>query len=321
VLAAGIALALAAPSHFGGLIVHTAPKVKSLRDRLALGRTGMTVSPGCLGMVRNSRLVLDAFDCGINFFFVTADMHWPLYDGLRRGLAELFRARPGSRDEVVVAAVSYVSDPSFLVQPFRELLDAVPGLGRLDITVAGGVGPWRDIERLRIDALKQHRIAGKTPLALVRATGATFHYRPAAADALTSDELEVVFIRYNTAHRGAEREVFPRLTAPRSPLLFNFKSTYGYVPQDRLHELGVAADAWHPTAADHYRFILTQPAFDGILCSPQTVPQLIALEDAFQKGALTPEQTRDLKSLTEVYWRWQKERHPPAGWAAAADAP
>ncbi len=289
--------------------MHSARKLKSLRDRLALGHTGMTVSPACLGMVWDPRVVLDAFDCGINFFFVTADMHWPIYDGLRRGLAELFRARPGSRDEVVVAAVSYVSDPSFLVQPFRELLDAVPGLGRLDVTVAGGVGPWRDIERARVDALRQHRVAGKTPLPPVRATGVTVHHRPAALDALSSGELEVVFIRYNTVHRGAERELFPRLGAPRTPLLFNFKSTYGYVPQDRLHELGVAADAWQPTPADHYRFILTQPAFDGILCAPQTVPQLIALEDAFQRGPLTPEQTRQLKSLTEIYWRRQQEQH------------
>src|SRR5438105_15757078 len=29
--------------------------------------------------------VLRAFDRGMNFFFVTADMHWPYYEGMRQG--------------------------------------------------------------------------------------------------------------------------------------------------------------------------------------------------------------------------------------------
>jgi hypothetical protein len=245
-------------------------------------------------------------------------MHWPLYDGIRRGLAELFRVRPGSRDEVVVAAVSYVAEPAFLLQPFRELLDAVPGLERLDITIAGGVGTQRDVERLRVAALRDHRADGRELLPGVRATGATFHDRPAAAQALLADDLDLIFIRYNTVHRGAERDLFPHLPKQRSALLFNFKSTLGYVPRDRLHVLGIPADAWHPTHADHYRFVITQPAFDGILCSPQTVPELIALDRALQQGPLTPDQSRYLKSVSDVYFRDHVPNRPSARGSARA---
>ena len=40
----------------------------------------MTVSP---------ETVIAAFEEGVNFFFITADLHWPLYDGVRKGLAKL----------------------------------------------------------------------------------------------------------------------------------------------------------------------------------------------------------------------------------------
>src|SRR5215469_14434904 len=57
-----------------------------LTDRLVLGDEGLSVSPFCLGMVRSPDAVSAAFDAGINFFFLSADMHWPLYEPLRLGL-------------------------------------------------------------------------------------------------------------------------------------------------------------------------------------------------------------------------------------------
>src|SRR4051812_39900076 len=63
-------------------------------DRLPLGDCGLKVSPFCLGMVGEPATVPAAFDAGVNFFFVTADMHWPLYEMTRRGLADLL-ARGG----------------------------------------------------------------------------------------------------------------------------------------------------------------------------------------------------------------------------------
>ena len=302
---------------------------RSLRDRLAVGRTGMTVSPACLGMVRDPRLVLDAFDCGINFFFVTADMHWPLYDGIRRGLAELFHARPGSRDEVVVAAVSYVSDPAFLVQPFRELLEAVPGLGRLDITVAGVCYPtqpefcsfpFRELVDAvpglrRLDVLlaggaygaevgarlpvyerhREERFLGN------RAIGATFHDRAAAATALRHGGLDIAFVRYNADHSGARDDLFPRVPERPRPLLFNFKSTSGWVPPGRMAEIGlVAPDYWQPEVTDHYRFAFTRPQLDGLLVASRTPREVEGLAAALERGPLTGEEETYLIDVAAV---------------------
>ena len=66
------------------------------RDRLVL-RDGLRVSPFCLGIATRPEYVVAAYDAGINFFFVTADMHWPLYRGVREGLALLLSRRGGIR--------------------------------------------------------------------------------------------------------------------------------------------------------------------------------------------------------------------------------
>src|SRR5262249_48820271 len=118
-------------------------------DRLTLGQHGLRVSPFCIGMVKQADTVSAAFDLGINFFFLSADMHWPHYEGSRRGLAELLTRGRGIRDQIVVAVVSYATQPEFCSMPFAELLEAMPGLDRIDVLVAGGAYANEFLVRLR----------------------------------------------------------------------------------------------------------------------------------------------------------------------------
>src|ERR1051326_8362214 len=104
----------------------------SFADRIALAG-GLEVSRYCLGTVEDPAAVLAAFDAGINFFFVSADLHWPRYADLRRGLDQLLARGGGIRDRIVVAAVSYATQPEFCTMPFEELLEETPRLERLDI--------------------------------------------------------------------------------------------------------------------------------------------------------------------------------------------
>src|ERR1043165_4314286 len=97
-----------------------------LTDRLPLGASGVVVSPFCVGMSPDPMTIPAAYEAGINFFFVTADMHWPLYEPLRRGLRML------PRDDIVIAAASYVTQPEFCRAPFLEVLAELPELRRLD---------------------------------------------------------------------------------------------------------------------------------------------------------------------------------------------
>jgi hypothetical protein len=249
-------------------------------------------------MVTDPRVIGAAYENGVNFFFLSADLHWPLYEATRQGLRDLLRGRPAARDAIVVGSVSYVAQPEFAVAPFREVIDAVPGLERLDVAVVGGVrGPEVDREL----AFRAHRRSQLVPG--VRATGASFHARTAALEWIERGSLDVAFVRYNTEHAGAERDLFPRLGPARRTAVFNFKSTAGYVPSSRLAELGVATGGWQPDVTDHYRFVLGRPELDGILCSPRSLRELEALGRALQSGPLAEEHASLLKTISQAHHR------------------
>jgi hypothetical protein len=252
-----------------------------LTDRLTLG-SGLLVSPICLGMVPSPRVVLEAFEAGINFFFVTADMHWPLYEPLRRGLSQLFKKK-GTRDEVVVCATAYVTQPDFCEMPFEELVESIPGLGRLDVVTMGGVygsdfGP-------RLPVYRRHREAGFLG---AKAIGASFHERTTARLALEHELVDLAFIRFNPGHPGAAHDVLPFLPERRRARVFNFKSMDGFIE----------AEGVRPT--DHYRFALSQDGMDGVLAALSSAKEIRELSDALRSGPLTREQQAALVDLASA---------------------
>ena len=130
-------------------------KLPKPTDRLPLGASGLEVSPICVGITDDPRTIPAAFEAGINFFFLTADMHWPLYEQTRRGLAQLLDGHPDARDSIVVGVVSYVAQPEFLWVPFDEVLAELPQLERLDLTIAGGAYN-HEIDQ-RLETYERHR--------------------------------------------------------------------------------------------------------------------------------------------------------------------
>ncbi len=265
----------------------------ALTDRLPLGKTGLLVSPICSGMTYDAHVVPAAFEAGINFFFLTADMHWPIYEAARRGLADLLRGHPSRRDEIVIACASYVTQPEFCFAPFDEVLEAVPELGRLDITVAGGsYGPEL---ATRLHMYRLHRL---TKHAGSRGIGASFHDRAAARDLVAQGELDIQFIRYNPCHPGAREDLFPHVPEQRHTLLYNFKSTDSWIASDADYAaLGVGPDNWKPHITEYYRFALTAPALDGILCGMPSARGVQELADALAKGPLDDEDHQYLIEL------------------------
>jgi hypothetical protein len=271
-----------------------ATQLPALTDRLPLGARGLEVSPFCLGMVTEPGVVVEAFDAGINFFFVTADMHWPLYEPLRRGLAMLLERGGGVRDAVVVAVAAYVTQPEFCVAPFHEVLDAVPGLGRIDVPVAGGAYAHDFLPRYRV--YEAHRAEGRFG---ARALGATLHER-ALAPTLGGRLVDWVAVRYNTAHRGAEADVFPRVGDDYPALLYAFKTTFGALSPSQLEALGLDPDHWRPHVTDHYRYALSAPRLDGILFSLERPAHVRELADALAKGPLSDDEREYLTDLADL---------------------
>lgn len=256
-------------------------------DRMTIGN-GLRVSPFCLGIVNDWRLIPQAFEMGVNFFFVTTDMHWPLYEQTRRGLEALFATRR-VRDEVVVAGTCYPTQPEFCVAPFYELVQALPGLGHVDVLVAGGVYGPDLLARTAVLRQVVDRIGA-------RAVAGSFHDRQAALAAACHRIVDLGYVRYNPEHPGARGDVFPHLRDGHPPL-FNFKSMRGYASHERLRALQVDPALWYPEAPDYYRYALSRPQIAGLLFSMRHPSELIALEAALPRGGLTPDEEDHLDEL------------------------
>jgi len=251
-------------------------------DRLRLGKSGKAVSPVCLGRVSSEETVLRAYEAGINFFFLSADLHWPVYEQLRRGLGRLFAGNSARRDEIVVAAASYVDEPLFGCLQLNEILDAVPGLKRVDVLIAGAVSNGGSFKR--IETLEQARRMKRFDSVAV---GATFHERRYALTAARFNVLDIAYIRYNTGHPNARKDLFPHLPAERKFLVFNFNSMLSCVGEKTFHAMGLRKELWRPDPVDYYRFVLSNSNIDGLLCSPQNADELRHMCSALHQPPLT----------------------------------
>lgn len=288
----------------------TRPRPKrfpQMTDRLPLGQTGLVTSPFCVGWVQDPSVVEAAFDAGVNFFFLTTDMHWPVYEGIRRGLAALLRRSSGVRDQIVVAATSYVTQPDFTYAPFVELLEAVPELQRIDVLVIGGAYGHEFATRHPI--YQQHLRSGRFG---ARALGTTFHDRAAAIDAINQAQVDLAFVRCNPVHPGARSDLFPKLR-PSPTRVFNFNSMIGYTRPAALAAHGITADHWRPRPTDYYRFALSQRGVEGLLCSLHHPREVRALERALRQPLLDDEEQRYMIDLASLVGGTMRLADAPAG--------
>ena len=161
---------------FAGFPAGRRQRLPKLSDRLPLGRSGLRVSPVCLGMTSVAETVTAVYEAGVNFFFVTADLHWPLYEPLRRGLARLLQGALSRRHEIVVGVVSYLDNPLFSALQLQEVIAEIPGLDHVDLMIAGAVSSQESFYS-RLDSLARARAQNHLG---ARAIGATFHQRPLA---------------------------------------------------------------------------------------------------------------------------------------------
>jgi hypothetical protein len=248
-----------------------------------------------MGMVRSPEAIPAAFDAGINFFFLSADLHWPLYEGSRRGLELLLARGDDMRAQIVVAVTIYPTQPEFGRMGLLEVLDAVPALKTVDVAIAGGAYGHEILNRLSV--FREHRLKG---FAGVKAIGASFHDRQAALVATNHGLVDIALLRYNPSHPGARSDVFPHLENRESTLLYNFTNTHGFVPPERFAALGLSEDHWQPRVTDYHRFALSRPELDGLLCSPTTPEEVASLAAALEEGPLDAEEEKYLVDLAMI---------------------
>ncbi|HEY6101455.1 MAG TPA: aldo/keto reductase [Anaeromyxobacter sp.] len=115
----------------------------------------------------------------------------------------------------------------------------------------------------------------------VRAVGASIHDRPRAGRLAEDSILDLLMIRYNAAHPGAERDVFPHL-ARRHPAVVAYTAT----SWRKLLRRPKGWDGPVMTAGDCYRWVLGNADVDVVLTGPRNVAELRENLAAVEKGPL-----------------------------------
>jgi predicted aldo/keto reductase-like oxidoreductase len=100
---------------------------------------------------------------------------------------------------------------------------------------------------------------------IVRSIGVTSHQRPLAARMAASGQIDALMIRYNAAHRGAERDIFPTTDDRQIPVIAYTALRWGALLRPTPTD---PAGFVVPPARDWYRFVLQSPSVSVVLAAP-----------------------------------------------------
>jgi aryl-alcohol dehydrogenase-like predicted oxidoreductase len=210
---------------------------------------------------------------GINYLFWTS---------MRTGkaLPAVKAALKRDRDRYVLAAGPTLGFFRGNIRRGTEKLLRKLDVDYIDVLHLFWLGRTSALTEGNIEELQALREEGK-----VRALGVSIHDRPRAGRLAEDSVLDLFMIRYNAAHPGAEKDIFPHLEK-RHPNVVAYTAT-------RWRKLLSAPRGWSGpvmTAGDCYRFCLSSPHVDVVLCGPKNAAQLQENLDALEKGPLTDDE-------------------------------
>jgi aryl-alcohol dehydrogenase-like predicted oxidoreductase len=220
-----------------------------------------------------------AMDRGVNFFLWTAR---------GKGLRSPLKAAVGQRrDDVAVAGFATIGYFGWGVRSGAESLLRTLGTDYLDVFLLGWVGVGSALTSATERDLVHLRESGK-----VRAIGVSIHDRPRAGRLAAGSPLDLLMIRYNAAHPGAERDIFPHVREGKPTVL-----AYTATSWRKLLKRPRGWDGPVMTAGDCYRFQLSSPHVDLALTGPKDRAELDENLDALAKGPLTPDENEWMRAF------------------------
>jgi predicted aldo/keto reductase-like oxidoreductase len=228
--------------------------------------------------------VLHAIACGVNF------LNWC---GASDGLSEAIAGLGARRDEVVVCVQFEARTAPEAQAEFDHILRTLR-TDRIDVLTLYYVEERSEWEQIAgaggaLEFCAEARRDGRIGL-----LGLTSHQRALAAEIARSGALDLLMIRYNAAHRGAETEVFPVTAALGLPVVGYTCLRWGALlrstPEDPPGFVVPAAPAW-------YRFALQAPALSVALMAPENRAELE--EDLSVLDAPGPLSATEYRALAE----------------------
>jgi aryl-alcohol dehydrogenase-like predicted oxidoreductase len=267
----------------------------TFNEPVVLGRTGLKV--GRLGIASGyqapAAAIEEAFERGSNYFT------WgTVIKGYASGMREAMKniVAKGRRDRLVLACFTYAHNNFFTDRLLRRGLKSV-GLDHADVLILGYFS--RQVPRRLIDEALRMKEMG-----LVRFIGISGHNRKLLGRLAQEGEFDVLHLRYNAAHPGAEQDIFPFLKGERRPGAVAFTATrWGQLLKAKKMPPGEKP----LTAAECYRFVLSNPAVDVCMTGAKTIEEMRENLAVLGAGPLTPDELARVRRIGD-YVRGPKRR-------------
>ncbi len=250
---------------------------------VTLGRTNLRVGPLAVsgGYSVDARSLRDALDRGVSYWY-HGSIRRP---GMTQAIRELVAA--GRRDDIVLALQSYSRWPWWMEKSLERGLRAL-GTDRAEVLLLGwfnampSEGIMERVEKMRARGLFKHLAVSS-------------HERSMFPKFAADPRFDIVHIRYNAAHAGAERDVFPSMP-PREkrPGVVAYTATsWGQLLDPKRMPSGESP----MRGRDCYRFVLSNPDFDVCMTGPRNAAEMREALAALDDGPLSPDENTRFRRI------------------------
>lgn len=257
-----------------------------------LGKTGLKV--GRLGLAASygapAEAFEEAFERGCNYFYVGSGRH---REGMNRAIRNI--CAKGQRDKLVIAIQTYARNGVFVEPLFRRTLKKLK-IEYADVLVLGwhNKSPWPKLVEKSISLKKK---------GWVRYLGMSGHNRKLFPSLFSTGDFDLFHVRYNAAHRGAEKETFPYFQDEERPGVVSYTATrWGHLLKQKKMPPGETV----PLPSDCYRFVMTNPSVDICMCGPKNAKQLQEALPAIEKGPMNQDELSRMIKIGDHIHRTSK---------------
>lgn len=249
-----------------------------------LGRTGLKVSRLGLASAYGapSSTVEKAFhEHNINYFYWGSLRTKAMRVGIQNLAAE-------NRDKIVVALQSYDHLGITVRRSVHKGLKSL-GFDFADVLILGWHNSFPS-ERIIAKAVKMKE-AG-----LVRQIALSGHNRSFFGDLAKRDDspIDIFMTRYNAVHRGAEIDIFPHLSNGNRPGVTIYTATCW---AKLLKQKKMPPGEEPLSAADCYRFVLSNPNVDLCMMGPRSDREFVDGVTALTKGPLSEDEMARIRKI------------------------
>ena len=217
--------------------------------------------------------------------------YWVWGAGFKKVTAGIKKVIGKNREKNVVALLGWGFFGWQIRQSVEKALSKL-NTDYLDVFKLGWLGRTSVYSRGVVDLLLKLKQEGK-----IKAIGISIHDRQRAGRLALDSEIDLLMIRYNAKHTGAEEDIFPHLKK-RNPAVVSYTALAW---QQLINPVkGIKMAPWPGSKEEAkippltpelcYRFVLSNPNVHLVLTGPRNREQLMMNVRAMQQGTLTPEE-------------------------------